>query len=64
MNQCKRCGADMILMGPLRFAGSTDASDDLHMRACRCVACGNYEDIRILRNRANVKLQSKNQGVA
>lgn len=57
MNQCKRCGAGMILMGPLRFAGSTDASDDLHMRACRCVACGNYEDIRILRNRANIKLQ-------
>jgi len=54
----------MILMGPLRFVGSTDASDDLHMRACRCVACGNYEDIRILRNRANVKPQSQAQSVS
>lgn len=64
MNPCTRCGASMILMGPLRFAGSTDASDDLHMRACRCIACGNYEDIRILRNRSAKQLKSQVQHVA
>lgn len=64
MNQCTRCGAGMIAVEPLRFVGSTDASDDLHMRACRCVACGNYEDMRILRNRVSVGKQSLVHGAA
>ena len=50
--KCTRCTATMLKTFPVRFyACSTDLSEELHTAAYRCLACGHYSDLRVLRNR-------------
>lgn len=49
--QCVKCAAPAVMTVPLRFFGSTDASEQLHTNCWRCLLCGTYTDLTILRNR-------------